>query len=1058
MSDNKSYDQLMLELKERAKELNCLYQVQELLIDTGNTLDDICKGLVHVIPPGWQYPDICQANIILFGKEYHDTDFKESVWMQKAEIVIQDEAIGEIKVYYTAEMPELDEGPFLKEERKLINSISERVEFYILHNKLKSVFEEQKQEGKDKKSSWEVIVDMLRQTNPKLLIRLSRKMVNYLCWTGISEAEPLLERFSPTLNTGDEVLDENRPFKKRSDSDLTSLSYEIFAVAEKHLNEDNILNSIQKWTKEDRSGFLSKVLENMGSSLIDINNAIERYHHLGPHMLELSEPRAKSLRVALIRRILTDQSDYIDIAKRFAEIGTFNELMDHVIHPVGSHGKLGGKGAGMLLAKAILDHFKDEFESFAEIKTPKTWYITSDGLLNFMDYNNLEEVMEQKYKDVGQVRQEYPYVVQVFKNSAFSPEIVKGLLMALEDFGDVPLVVRSSSLLEDRIGTAFAGKYKSLFIANQGTREEKLLELMDAVAEVYASTFGPDPIDYRAENDLLDYHEEMGIMIQEVIGTKVGDYYFPAFAGVAFSKNEYRWSPRIKREDGLIRMVPGLGTRAVDRLSNDYPILISPGQPQLKVNVTIDEMIRYSPKFLDVINLKSGEFETIEIDQLKAVGNKFPMIHQVVSKISQNYLQQPRPMSIDFKKDNLVVTFDGLINRTGFVDQVYDMLKILSKEYNQPIDIEFAHDGKNLYLLQCRSQSSAIEYKPPVIPSNIPVNDIIFSANRFVSNGQINDLTHIVYVNAKAYSEIGEINTLKKVGKVVGRLNKLLPKKQFILMGPGRWGSRGDIKLGVSVTYSDINNTAMLIEIARKTKDYVPELSFGTHFFQDLVEANIKYLPLYPDTKGYQFNESFLRNSKNVLKDLLPDAADLADIISVIDIPAVADGKIMQVIMNGEQNRAVALLANPTEFTDDLELVQVSKNQKRHEEIHWQWRLRNVEKLASQLDPKRFGVEGFYLFGSVKNAHAGPASDIDLLIHFKGNDDQKRDLLSWLEGWSLSLSQINFYRTGYKTDGLLDVHIITDVDIKNRTSYAIKIGASSDPARLLPIGTALIKK
>jgi hypothetical protein len=415
----------------------------------------------------------------------------------------------------------------------------------------------------------------------------------------------------------------------------------------------------------------------MGASLVDINNAIERYHHLGPHMLELSEPRTKSLRVALIRRLLTDQSDYIDIAKRFAHVDSFKNLLDNVIHPVGSHGKLGGKSAGLLLAKEIIHHYADEYTSFKDVKTPKTWFITSDGLLSFMDYNNLEEVMEQKYKDVGQVRQEYPYVIQVFKNSAFPPEIVKGLLMALDDFGDIPLVVRSSSLLEDRIGTAFAGKYKSLFIANQGSKEERLLELMDAVAEVYASTFGPDPVEYRAENDLLDYHEEMGIMIQEVIGSKVGHYYFPSFAGVAFSRNEFRWSPRIKREDGLIRIVPGLGTRAVDRLSNDYPILIAPGQPQLKVNVTIDEFIRYSPVYLDLINLNSGEFETIELEKLKEFGNEYPMIHQVVSRLMHNHLQQMQPLGIDFKKDYLVVTFNGLISRTGFVKQVENMLEVL---------------------------------------------------------------------------------------------------------------------------------------------------------------------------------------------------------------------------------------------------------------------------------------------------------------------------------------------------------------------------------------------
>ncbi len=798
----------------------------------------------------------------------------------------------------------------------------------------------------------------------------------------------------------------------------------------------------------------------MGSSFQDINNAIERYHHLAPQMLELSEVRDKSLRVAMIRRILTDQSDYINIAKKYADIGSFNDVMERTIYPTGSHGKLGGKSAGLFLAHQIIKKHRSDFESFSKIKIPKTWYITSDGLLSFMDYNNLEEVMEQKYKDVGQVRQEYPYIIQLFKNSSFPPEIMKGLLTALDDFGEVPLIVRSSSLLEDRIGTAFAGKYKSLFIANQGTKEKRLFELTDAITEIYASVFGPDPIDYRAENDLLDYHEEMGIMIQQVVGTKVGDYFLPVFAGVGFNRNEFRWSPRIKREDGLLRLVPGLGTRAVDRMSNDYPILIAPGQPQLKVNVTIDEVIRYAPKYVDVINLKSGMFETITFEELKKSGKEYPMIHHVVSRVTQDFLQQVSPMGIDFNNDFLVVTFDGLVNRTGFVEQIKDVIQVLSKEYKSPVDIEFAHDGKDLYLLQCRVQSSGIEYKPATIPANVPSDKVIFSANKYISNGFVSGITHIVYVDPNKYCDLPDYETLKEVGKAVGRLNKILPKHQFILMGPGRWGSRGDIKLGVSVTYSEINNTAMLIEIARKTKDYTPDLSFGTHFFQDLVEANIRYLPLYPDDAGVIFNEEFLLGAENILTGFLPDTKKLESVLCVIDVAASTDGQVLNVFMNGESNKALAILSEPTEYEDDesVELKLGIRSGIIQEDIHWQWRLRNVEKLAAQLDPKRFGVKGFYLFGSVKNAQAGPASDIDILIHFEGSEKQRKDLESWLEGWSLSLSQINFLRTGYKTDGLLDVHIVTDEDIKNRDSYAIKIGAVSDAARPLPVGAAVRKQ
>jgi predicted nucleotidyltransferase len=621
------------------------------------------------------------------------------------------------------------------------------------------------------------------------------------------------------------------------------------------------------------------------------------------------------------------------------------------------------------------------------------------------------------------------------------------------------LIIRSSSLLEDRIGMAFAGKYKSLFIANQGTKEERLVALMDAIAEIYASVFGPDPIDYRAENDLLDYHEEMGIMIQQVVGTKVGHYHLPAFAGVAFSQNEFRWSPRITRKDGLIRLVPGLGTRAVDRISNDYPILIAPGQPQLKVNVTVDEVIKYSPKYLDVINLESGAFETVELEDIKQFGKEYPIIHQVVSRMKQDFLQLASPLTIDFQKDFLVVTFEGLISRTKFVQQTKDVLEILSKEYNNPVDIEFAHDGSNLYLLQCRTQSAGIEYKPAVIPSNVSAEKSIFSANKHISNGIVTDITHIVYVDPKKYSEVSDYETLKEVGRSVGRLNKILPKRQFILMGPGRWGSRGDIKLGVSVTYSEINNTTMLIEIAKKTNEYTTDLSFGTHFFQDLVESNIRYLPLYPDEAGTIFNEQFLKDAENVLSSFLPDMKKLEDVIHVIDVPASADGQVLNVLMNGETNKALAILSDPSDYMDEeaKELQLGLRSGVIQEDVHWQWRLRNVEKLAAQLDPERFGVKGFYLFGSVKNAHAGPSSDIDILIHFTGSDEQRKELRSWLEGWSLCLSQINFLRTGNKTEGLLDIHIVTDEDIKKRDSFAIKIGAVSDAARPLPMGTALKK-
>ena len=160
---------------------------------------------------------------------------------------------------------------------------------------------------------------------------------------------------------------------------------------------------------------------------------------------------------------------------------------------------------------------------------------------------------------------------------------------------------------------AFSGKYRSLFLANTGTREERLEALIDAVCEVYASVFGPDPIQYRAERGLLDFVEEMGIIIQKVVGRQVGKYFFPAFAGVAFSNNEFRWSPRLRREDGIVRMVTGLGTRAVDRMGDDFPFMMSPGQPNLRVNVTPDQVAHYAQSPWTSSTWRPGRFETLEV-------------------------------------------------------------------------------------------------------------------------------------------------------------------------------------------------------------------------------------------------------------------------------------------------------------------------------------------------------------------------------------------------------------------------------------------------------------
>ena len=182
----KSVDKLIINLKERAKELNCLYEVEEIMSKPNLALEEVFRRIVDTLPAGWQYPDICQAKITYGDFEAHTEGFRESPWVQHANILVQDEVVGRISVCYTEERPPADEGPFLKEERKLINTVADRLKHRILHTNLKTIFERQKLKG-ESHEEWAVILDLLRRTDPKLLIRISRKMLNHLSWAGLRQ-------------------------------------------------------------------------------------------------------------------------------------------------------------------------------------------------------------------------------------------------------------------------------------------------------------------------------------------------------------------------------------------------------------------------------------------------------------------------------------------------------------------------------------------------------------------------------------------------------------------------------------------------------------------------------------------------------------------------------------------------------------------------------------------------------------------------------------------------------------------------------------------------------
>ncbi|KAA0006115.1 MAG: pyruvate, phosphate dikinase [Thermoplasmata archaeon] len=1011
-------------LKERVKELNCLYSLTNIVKDKKMSLDESLQKIVELIPPAWQYPDITCARITVDNKEYKTKNFQVTRWKQTSEIVYDDKKIGAIEVYYLEERPEIDEGPFLIDERRLLDAISDLLGKYIEETKIKKEIDKAekiiKKAENEKKQDWEVITDLLIKTDPRTLLRLTRKMVYYLYLYENEKINMLLGKICPVdrSSPASQWCGINMPNPRQNLDSLRYIQKQIFELAKESIPPEEISKMFQEWLKQDKARPLLLASQKPGIPLVEITDELTRFFEKEDAENILAPEDKISIKTALIRRFFTNRLDYVNVAKRYIEIEDFVDMLNHTVGPAQGSGKFGGKTSGVFLAEKILKEAMKTDEVLKDISFPKSWYVTSDTILNFIHYNDLDEAFHIKYLPPEQIRHDQPFLEQVFKNATFPHEIIEGFRKIIRDLEGKPIIVRSSSLLEDSFGAAFSGKYKSLFVPNVGSEEERLSALMDAIAEVYASTFGPDPIEYRRERGLLDFSEEMGVLVQEVVGKQIGHYFMPVFAGVAFSRNEFSWSPRIRREDGMVRLVPGLGTRAVDRVGDDYPILVSPNRPNLRVNTLISEQVQYSPRYMDVINLKSKAIETVDaIEFFREHSEEFPKLENLVSVYKDDRLVEPNILT-DFKKEDLVITFNNLFEKTDFLEKMKRILRLLEDKIGTPVDVEFASDGDKLYILQCRPQSQGrgVDRKP--IPSNIPNDRKLFSANKYVTTGQIENIEYIIYVVPEEYANLSNVEEMQKIATIVNELNNKLPNKKFILIGPGRWGSRGDIRLGVPVKYGDIKNTSLLVEVAKEKGGYIPELSFGTHFFQDLVESNIKYLPLYPDQKDTIFNEELLTKTENYLAEILPKYKDYEKVVKVVKTQSLLEDSTLSVIMDGEANEALA-------FLQPLD--------------HWRWRMQKVREISEELDPDLYGIVALYIIGSTKTGEAGPASDIDLLIQIKGTEEQKEKLLNYMEKLGKKLAKENEQRTGIKTENLLDVHIITEEDIKNRTAWATHI-------------------
>lgn len=642
----------------------------------------------------------------------------------------------------------------------------------------------------------------------------------------------------------------------------------------------------------------------------------EQYEALPTEKQAQVQHHLEEIRVVLIKGMVSEQLAFVSRAKEFL---TLSDLRGIYRQRIG-RGKIGGKAAGMLLAwRALLrPDPNDPLDIAQHLVIPESYFVGSDVYYDYKDLNHLTSFMNQKYKTRAEIEAEYPEIQAAYRGGRFPEELLAGLRNLLQEVGQHPLIVRSSSLLEDSLGASFAGKYDSFFCPNQGTPEQNLNALTDTITRIYASVLSPDALIYRRQQGLVDYDERMAVLIQKVEGVRYRNWFFPTVAGVAFGRNPFRWTARIRREDGFLRLVWGLGTRAVERVGNDYPRTVALSHPGLRPERRARDIVKYSQHYIDLIDLGDNRFKTLPVEEVMA--DDYPFLRDLGAQEQEDWVQPLSMIPASFRPQDVVLTFDNLLAHSEFVPLISTLLKKLERQLRYPVDVEFTLElvpGTNpprpiLHLLQCRPLSNSNWGQVPPVPTNVPLQDRLFSSQRLVPQGHVAGIRYIVYIDPWRYSQVPDYATRFELAHVVGRLNQRLESQRFILMGPGRWGS-SNADLGVKVSYADIYNARVLVEIASEDGSGMPEASYGTHFFQDLVEAHIHPLALYPEDSQATFNRAFFESAPNALGDLLPADAHHAECIKVIDVPAVSSGRYLEIVMNAEQEKALGFLSHNTQ-------------------------------------------------------------------------------------------------------------------------------------------------
>ena len=562
------------------------------------------------------------------------------------------------------------------------------------------------------------------------------------------------------------------------------------------------------------------------------------------------------------------------------EYFTFEDYLTIYDRRVGT-GLVGGKSCGMLLARKIIE--KNCPEIYNNIFEPDdSFYIGSDLFYTYIVSNDLWDLRVKQRTPEGY----YKYGMELeesLKNGVFSDEIKKKFIRILDYFGQNPIIVRSSSFLEDGFGNAFAGKYESVFCVNRGTLEERLEAFEEAVKIVYSSTMNISALEYRKLNDLDDADEQMALLVQRVSGSYHEDYFFPTAAGVGFSYSPYSPLPDMDNSKGMLRLVMGLGTKAVDRTKKDYPRIINLDKPEVTLVNDIKEKHRYSQHYLDVIDLKNISLHDIPVDEGLGI------IQRYAKKLLVEHDREAERMLRDRgqRREIVFVNCEGIVKNSEFINVMKEILNTLQNAYDYPVDIEYTvnvgeDNSFNINLLQCRPLQVSVNDEAIEMPEDKNVFFHIKESSMGMSRK--NTIDTICYVDPHKYYEYPYAQK-SSISRVISDVNTYCKDnaKTAILIVPGRIGTSSP-ELGIPVVFADISHFSAILEEAYSEVGYMPELSFGSHMFQDLVEAEIYYGALFENEKKLEFNKEMIFDYPNILNNINPNLNDdIYDMVQVID-------------------------------------------------------------------------------------------------------------------------------------------------------------------------------